>query len=63
MMSTKISIVNINNYESIPDAIVAAIKMIENDFHFDILNYKNMTNTFERRLGEGNLDKIEIVRL
>jgi hypothetical protein len=25
-MSTKVSIVNINDYESIPDAIVAAIK-------------------------------------
>jgi len=41
-MSTKISIVNINDYESIPDAIVAAIKMIEKDFHFDILNSKNI---------------------
>jgi uncharacterized protein (DUF362 family)/ferredoxin-like protein FixX len=41
-MSTKISIVNINDYESIPDAIVAAIKMIEEDFHFDILNCKNI---------------------
>jgi uncharacterized protein (DUF362 family) len=41
-MSTKVSIVNINDYESIPDAIVAAIKMIEKDFHFDILNCKNI---------------------
>jgi len=41
-MSTKISIVNINDYEGIPDAIVAAIKMIEKDFHFDILNCKNI---------------------
>jgi len=41
-MSTKISIVNINDYESIPDAIVAAIKMIEKDFHFDILNCNNI---------------------
>ena len=41
-MSTKISIVNINDYESISEAIVAAIKMIEEDFHFDILNCKNI---------------------
>lgn len=41
-MSTKISIVNINDYESIPDAIVAAIKMIEKSFPFDILNFKNI---------------------
>jgi uncharacterized protein (DUF362 family) len=41
-MSTKISIVNVNDYESIPDAIVAAIKMIEKDFLFDILNCKNI---------------------
>jgi len=41
-MSTKISIVNINDYENIPDAIVAAIKMIEEDFHFDISNCKNI---------------------
>jgi len=41
-MSTKISIVNINDYESIPDAIVAAIKMIEEDFHFDILSCKKI---------------------
>ena len=41
-MSTKISIVNINDYENIPDAIVAAIKMIEEDFQFNILNCKNI---------------------
>ena len=41
-MLTKISIVNINDYKSIPDAIVAAIKMIEEDFHFNILNCKNI---------------------
>jgi len=41
-MSTKISIVNVNDYENIPDAIVAAIKMIKKDFHFDILNCKNI---------------------
>lgn len=41
-MSTKISIVNVNDYESIPDAIVAAIKMIEKDFNFNILSCKNI---------------------
>lgn len=41
-MSTKISIVNVNDYESIPNAIVAAIKMIEKDFHFNILNCKKI---------------------
>jgi len=41
-MSTKISIVNINDYESIPDAIVAAIEMIDDDFHFNFLECKNI---------------------
>ena len=41
-MSTKISIVNVNDYESIPDAIVVAIKLIEKNFDFNILNCKNI---------------------
>jgi uncharacterized protein (DUF362 family)/Pyruvate/2-oxoacid:ferredoxin oxidoreductase delta subunit len=41
-MTTKISIVNANNYESIPDAIVTAIKLIENDLNFNLLECKNI---------------------
>ncbi|MHA2280990.1 MAG: DUF362 domain-containing protein [Promethearchaeota archaeon] len=35
-MSTKISIVNVKDYESIPKAVISAIKLIENDLVFDI---------------------------
>ena len=34
-MSTKISIVNVKEYESIPEAVISAIKLIENDLGFD----------------------------
>jgi len=36
-MSTKISIINIKDYDNIPDAIVAAIKLIEKDLNFNLL--------------------------
>ncbi|MFX1446923.1 MAG: DUF362 domain-containing protein [Promethearchaeota archaeon] len=36
-MPTKISIVNVKDYDNIPDAIVAAIKLIEKDLTFNIL--------------------------
>lgn len=35
-MSTKISIVNVNEYETIPEAVVGAIKLIEKSLPFDI---------------------------
>jgi uncharacterized protein (DUF362 family)/NAD-dependent dihydropyrimidine dehydrogenase PreA subunit len=41
-MSTKISIVNAIDYENIPDAIVAAIKLIEKDLNFNLLECKNI---------------------
>ncbi|MFW9820557.1 MAG: DUF362 domain-containing protein [Candidatus Thorarchaeota archaeon] len=41
-MTTKISIVNVKDYESIPDAIVAAITMIEKDTNFSFLEFKNI---------------------
>jgi uncharacterized protein (DUF362 family) len=41
-LSTKISIVNANDYESIPDAIVAAIKLIDKCLNFNILECKDI---------------------
>jgi uncharacterized protein (DUF362 family)/NAD-dependent dihydropyrimidine dehydrogenase PreA subunit len=41
-MATKVSIVNIKDYDSIPTAIVAAIKLIEGDFSFNPLDCKNI---------------------
>ncbi len=37
-MSTKISIVNVKDYDSISQAVVEAIKLIEADFHFQFSN-------------------------
>jgi uncharacterized protein (DUF362 family)/NAD-dependent dihydropyrimidine dehydrogenase PreA subunit len=37
-MSTKVSIVNVNDYDSIPNAVVSAIQLIENSLSFDISN-------------------------
>ncbi len=37
-MSIKIGILNIRNYNSIPEAVVEAIKLIENDLPFDFSN-------------------------
>jgi uncharacterized protein (DUF362 family)/NAD-dependent dihydropyrimidine dehydrogenase PreA subunit len=34
-MSTKISIINVNDYESIPKAVIEAIKLVENYIKFD----------------------------
>ena len=33
-MGTKISIVDVNDYDGISEALIGAIKLIENDFHF-----------------------------
>lgn len=41
-MPTKISIVNVNDYESIPKAVVGAIKLIENYLPFDFSNSKQI---------------------
>jgi uncharacterized protein (DUF362 family)/Pyruvate/2-oxoacid:ferredoxin oxidoreductase delta subunit len=41
-MATKISIVNVNDYDGIPDATVAAIKLIENNFHFNFTESGNI---------------------
>jgi len=35
-VSTKISIVNVNDFNSIPDAIINAIRLVEKDFHFNL---------------------------
>ena len=35
-MGTRISIVNANDYSSIPEAVIVAVKLIENDLHFDL---------------------------
>ncbi len=37
-MSTKISIINVNDYESIPKAVIEAIKLVENDLKFNFFN-------------------------
>ena len=41
-MSTKISIINVNEYESIPKAVIGAIKLIEDNFSFDLSNSKRI---------------------
>ena len=41
-MSTKISIVNVNDFDGIPDAVIGAIKLIEKDIHFDLTKSKNI---------------------
>jgi len=41
-MSTKISIVKATDYENIPEAIVAAIKLIEKSLNFNLLECKNI---------------------
>ncbi|MFX0059504.1 MAG: DUF362 domain-containing protein [Candidatus Heimdallarchaeota archaeon] len=41
-MSTKIAIVNIDNYESVPKAVVAAIRMIEKDLNYNINDCSNI---------------------
>ena len=41
-MATKISIVDVDNYASISEAIVTAIKLIEDDLPFDILKCDNI---------------------
>jgi len=41
-MSTKISIVNVNDFDGIPDAVIGAIKLIEKDIHFDFTKSKNI---------------------
>ena len=41
-MTTKISIVNVNDYDGIPDATAGAIKLIENDFHFNFTESQNI---------------------
>ena len=35
-MGTRIGIVNANDYSSIPEAVIDAVKLIENDLHFDL---------------------------
>ncbi|MFX1346714.1 MAG: DUF362 domain-containing protein [Promethearchaeota archaeon] len=41
-MSTKISIVDVKNFNSIPEAVIEAIELIENYFHFDFTKSKNI---------------------
>ncbi|MFX1377609.1 MAG: DUF362 domain-containing protein [Promethearchaeota archaeon] len=41
-MSTKVGIVNVKDYESIPKAVVEAIKLIEDDLSFEFSNAKNI---------------------
>jgi uncharacterized protein (DUF362 family)/NAD-dependent dihydropyrimidine dehydrogenase PreA subunit len=41
-MSTRVSIVNVNDYGSIPEAVFAAIKLIENNLSFDISTSENI---------------------
>ncbi len=41
-MGTKIAIVNVKEYDSIQDAIVAAIQLVEDSFKFNILDCKNI---------------------
>ena len=41
-MSTKISIVNVNDFDGIPDAVIGAIKLIEKDIHFDFTKSKHI---------------------
>jgi uncharacterized protein (DUF362 family)/Pyruvate/2-oxoacid:ferredoxin oxidoreductase delta subunit len=41
-MSTRVSIVNVNDYESIPKAVVGAIKLIQDNIPFSISNSKRI---------------------
>ncbi len=41
-MLTKVGIVNVKDYENIPDAVVAGIKLIENNLTFDFLEAKDI---------------------
>ncbi|MFX1417505.1 MAG: DUF362 domain-containing protein [Promethearchaeota archaeon] len=41
-MSTKVSIINVKDYESIPKAVVGAIKLIEDNFSFDLSKSKQI---------------------
>ncbi|MHA2181515.1 MAG: DUF362 domain-containing protein [Promethearchaeota archaeon] len=41
-MITKIGIVNVKEYKSIPEAVIGAIKLIENDLPFDIAQSKKI---------------------
>ncbi len=41
-MSTRVGIVNVNDYESIPKAVVGAIKLVEDDLSFDFSNSKQI---------------------
>lgn len=41
-MTTKISIVNVDDYRNVPEAIVAAIKMLESSFKFKFLECKKI---------------------
>jgi len=41
-MTTKISIVDVNDYNCISDASMGAIKLIENDFQFNFIESKNI---------------------
>ncbi|MFX1324914.1 MAG: DUF362 domain-containing protein [Promethearchaeota archaeon] len=41
-MSTKIGIVNVNEYNNIPEAVSGAIKLIEKDLDFDFIESKNI---------------------
>jgi len=41
-MSTRVGIVNVNDYESIPKAVVGAIKLIEDNLSFDLSNSKQI---------------------
>ena len=41
-MSTKISIIDVKDHENIPEAVIEAIKLIENDINFDLTTCKNI---------------------
>lgn len=41
-MPTRISIVNVNQFENLPKAVVSAIKLIEPDISFDFINSKSI---------------------
>ncbi|MFX1366361.1 MAG: DUF362 domain-containing protein [Promethearchaeota archaeon] len=41
-MSTKISIINVKDFESIPEAVIGAIKLIEDNLLFDFTNSKKI---------------------
>ncbi len=41
-MSIKVSIVNVKDHDSIPKAVVGAIKLIEDNFLFKLSNSKNI---------------------